>query len=127
MKNKKMQNKFGAFEILSERFKPQHSEMILSLHYCKLTGDHNENMEELMGYLRVKSNKYGCKEKDRMLKQDFINGIHGGDMMTKIMRELTATQRLKKLLVNKCCTGLKEWSYKGQKKQTRSSKRKQGV
>ena len=52
-----------------------------------------------MGHLRIKSDKCGFKEKDRRLKEQFINGIND-DMMTKIMWELTTIKK-------------DRWSYHG--------------
>ena len=46
-----------------------------------------------MGHLRIKASKYDYKEKDRRLKEQFINGINDEDMMTEIIRELTKIQK----------------------------------
>ena len=35
----------------------------------------------------------GCKNKDRILKAQFINGIKDNDMMTDIITELTAIRK----------------------------------
>ena len=43
-----------------------------------------------MGYLRVKSKECGYKEKDRILKEQFINDINDDDIITDIIRELKA-------------------------------------
>ena len=59
--------------MLSDKFKPKHYETILSLQCSKLTGKQNENAEEWMDHLRIKTNECECKEKDRRLKQQFIN------------------------------------------------------
>ena len=49
-----------------------------------------------MGYLRIKANKHGYKDKDIRLKEQFINGINDHDMMTEIMKELTSIKRQRK-------------------------------
>ena len=51
-----------------------------------------ENMEEWMGCLRIKANKSGYKEKNRRLKEQFLNDIND-DMVTKIIRELTTIKK----------------------------------
>ena len=78
----------GLFYILSEKFKPQHNEIMLSLQYFKLAREQNENVEEWIGCLWIKLNESDYKEKDRRLKEQFINGINDDDMMTEIIREL---------------------------------------
>ena len=70
--------------------------MILSLQYPKLIRKQNENTkEEWMGHLRIKGKHCSYKEKDRRLKEHFINGINDVDMMTKIIRELTTIIKTK--------------------------------
>ena len=87
----------GLFEVKSEKFKPQCNETILSLQYCKLIRQQSEQAEELVGYLRIKANKCGEKEKDRKLKEQFTNGINDDDMMTEIIRELTTIKKTKEV------------------------------
>ena len=41
-----------------------------------------------MSHLRLKANECGYKEKDKRLKEQFINGKHN-DRMIKIIKELT--------------------------------------
>ena len=50
-------------------------------------------MKELIGHLRITASKCGYKGKDRRLKEQFINGINDGDMMTKIIGELTTIKK----------------------------------
>ena len=45
-----------------------------------------------MGDLRIKASEYECKEKDRQLKKQFMNGITNDEIMTEIIRELTAVK-----------------------------------
>ena len=49
------------------------------------------NTEEWMGCVRKKQNKSDYTE-DRRLNEKFINGINDDDMMTEIMRGLTAVR-----------------------------------
>ena len=58
----------GLFEVLSDKFKPEHNKMILSLQYCKLEREQYENVEEWLGYLKngqenviTKKRIGGCK------------------------------------------------------------------
>ena len=85
----------GLFEVASEKFKPQHNETILSMQYCKLTREQNENAEEWMGRIRLKVIECSFKERDRRLKEQFINGISNEEMMTKIIREVTQIKKNK--------------------------------
>ena len=50
-----------------------------------------ENIEELMGRIRVVAIKCNCKELDRQLKEQFIHGLNDSNMLVEIMRELTKT------------------------------------
>ena len=36
-----------------------------------------------MGHLRIKANKFGYKEKDKRLKEQFINSLNDADMMMR--------------------------------------------
>ena len=45
-----------------------------------------------MGCLRMKTNESNYKEKDRRLKEQFINGIND-EMMTEIIGELTIIRK----------------------------------
>ena len=45
-----MQKSTGLFKVLSDKFKPQHNEMILSLQYCKLVRQQKENTKEWIGH-----------------------------------------------------------------------------
>ena len=40
-----------------------------------------------MGHLRMKANEGWYKEKDRRLKEQFINDINDDDMMTETLRQ----------------------------------------
>ena len=46
-----------------------------------------------MGHLGIKANKCEYKERDRRLKEQFINGINDDDMITENIRELTVIKR----------------------------------
>ena len=76
----KYKTSMGLFEVLNENL--SHSTMtILSLQYCKLISKHNENTEEWMGHLRIKSTECEYKRKDKILKEQFIININNDDMM----------------------------------------------
>ena len=47
----------GLFEVLSEKFKLQHNEKVLSLQYCKLGSQQRKNGREWTGYLRIEGNE----------------------------------------------------------------------
>ena len=42
---------------------------------------------------QIKGKWDGYKDKDRILKEQFINGINEDDMMTETIRELTAIKK----------------------------------
>ena len=46
-----------------------------------------------MGCLRVKASDCEYKEKERMLKEQLINGINDDYMMTEIIRELAMIKK----------------------------------
>ena len=71
-----------------DKLKPKHNETTHSLQYCKLVRNADKSTEEWMGRLRVKEIKYKCKEIDRRLKEQFINGINDQTMTSEIRREL---------------------------------------
>ena len=70
---------------------------MLSLQYCKLAREHNENVEEWMGHLRLEVSECGYKVKDRRHKEQFINSISDKEMMLEIIRELSATKEANKV------------------------------
>ena len=80
----KFRTSTGLFEVLIDKFKPQYNETILSSQHCKLTPEQNKNAEKWMGCLKIKAKKWSYKEKTR-LKEQYINGINDGDMMTNII------------------------------------------
>ena len=82
---KKCKTTVGLFDVLSEKFKLQHNQTILSLKYWKLIREQSKNADEWVGYLRMKANEYEYKEKDRRLKEQFINGIKDDKLMTEII------------------------------------------
>ena len=75
----------GPFEVLSETFKPQHNETILSLQYCKLRREQSENVEEWIDPLRMKANECKYKERDRGLKEQCLDGTNNDQMMLEII------------------------------------------
>ena len=50
-----------------------------------------------MGHQRIKISEYAYKEKDRRLKEPFINGINGDQIRTEIIRKLTAVKETNKI------------------------------
>ena len=52
----------GLSEVLCEKFKLQNNDTMLSLQYCKLIRQQNENGEEWMGHLRIKAGEFKCKK-----------------------------------------------------------------
>ena len=59
-------------EVLSDKFKPQHNETVLSLQYCKLTREQNENAEDWMVNLIIKENEYGTQKKTEGLMKNSL-------------------------------------------------------
>ena len=78
----------GLFNVLKEKFRPQHNEMILSIQYCKLYRKVYESAEEWMGKLCIRATEYNYTEHDRKLKEQFINGIDNEEITKKIIKEL---------------------------------------
>ena len=72
-RKRKMQIKHRAFNILSEKFRPQHNENILPIKYSMLSWEEYESRKEHMGWLRFKANECDYKECDRCLEEQFIN------------------------------------------------------
>ena len=64
----------------------------MSLQYCKLIEELKGNTKEWMENLGTK-NECDYKEKDRRLKDKFINDINDDDTMTKIIMELTTFKK----------------------------------
>ena len=58
-----------------------------------LTDKRRKGKHQGMHRLPYKSNEYEYKERDRRLKDKFINGISDGDMITEIIKELTVIKR----------------------------------
>ena len=54
----------GLLKILNEKFKPQQSEISLSLQYCKLPRDYSKTEKEWIGQLRMKANECKYQEHD---------------------------------------------------------------
>ena len=59
--------------------------------------EQNENAEEWMGYLRLKTSMCGYKVKGRSLKEQFFIGISDEEMMPEIIRELTTAKETSKV------------------------------
>ena len=76
-----------------DKCKPQHNETIVSLQYCKLAREQNENAKEWIGHLGKKLNEYGYKKRGLRQKEHIINGISDDDVMTEIIWELSALKK----------------------------------
>ena len=68
----------------------QHNDTILSLEYCNLVRKCNETVEQWTGQIRVKGNEYKYKQRDRRLREQFINGINHQVMTEGMAKEFTA-------------------------------------
>ena len=78
----------GLFDILNNKFHPQHNETIKFLQYCIFSRQNIENAEEWMGRLRIAAEE--CNYKKMWLKEQFIHGLNDNEMQTEIMCEHTA-------------------------------------
>ena len=57
--------------------------MIFSLKYCKLIKKQNKDTKDRISHLRIKMYGCGYKEKDRKLKEQFINGIKKNEITSE--------------------------------------------
>ena len=80
--------------MLINKFKPQYNGTIKSLQFCKLVRQVNENSEEWMGRLWLTVVECSYKEKDRLLKEQFIHRLNDNDneMLVEIIWEVTKTE-----------------------------------
>ena len=62
----------------------------MTVGYCTLIREETENAEKWMGNLRVKADEYEYKERDRRIKDQFINGINDDEIMIEIIKGVTA-------------------------------------
>ena len=69
-----------------KKFKPQHYEIILLTQWCKLKREEKNDAKEWMGCLRLAACECEYRERDRGLKEQFIND---DDMMIEIIREVS--------------------------------------
>ena len=83
----------GLFETLTNKFKPQYNETIISLQFRKLYRYEDENVEEWMGRLWVAAVECNYHEVSRQLKEQFIHGLNDEYMLEEIIKELTATKK----------------------------------
>ena len=51
VEQEKCRTSTGLLEVLSDKFKPQNNETVLSLQYWKLACEQSENAQEWIGYL----------------------------------------------------------------------------
>ena len=84
------------FNVLKEKFRPQHLEITLSLQYCDLYRKENESTQECFGRLNVKAVECCYKKHDRRLKEQFINVIDNEEIMQEIIKELVVQKIHKK-------------------------------
>ena len=64
------------------------------MQYCISSRKQNKNAEEWNGSLRIKAKECEYKEKDKRLKEQFINSTNNDDLMTKIKQELMAINKM---------------------------------
>ena len=81
----------GLFDTLYIKFKPQYNETIKLLQFRKVYWYEDENMEEWMGRLCVAAVECNYQEKDRQLKEQFIDSLNDKHMLEEIIKEITAT------------------------------------
>ena len=61
----------GLFKVLSDKFKPQHNKITLSLQYRQAHKRSNMKMpEEWMGHNRIEANECSYKEQDSSIEAD---------------------------------------------------------
>ena len=82
--------------MLSNKFKSQHNETILSLKYCKLIREQSKNAKEWMGNLRIRQINVGIKK--RKLEEHFTNIINDNYMMAEIIRDLTIMKKTNEII-----------------------------
>ena len=87
----------GIYEVLSEKFRPQHYKTTMSLQDCQLVREEKESANEWKGCLIVKANDCKYKDRDSKLKK-IINRSNDVD----IIKELTRIIKLVKLQVIMC-------------------------
>ena len=74
------------FDTPSNKFKPQYNETIKWLKFDKLVRQHNENVEEWMGRVRLAAVECNNKEIDRQLKEQFLYGLNDNSMIVEIKK-----------------------------------------
>ena len=79
----------GLSEILTNKFRPQFSEMIKSLQVCTFIRHNWENAEEWMGRIWLSAIECNYKEIDRQLKEEFIYVLNDTEILGELIKELT--------------------------------------
>ena len=64
----KCKTSLGLFEVLNDKFEPQHNKTMLLLQYCKIVREVQDKAEEWIGSLRVKATHWVYRERDGRLK-----------------------------------------------------------
>ena len=77
--------------MLHRKFKPQHNRFVILLQYHKLHRKDNKCVQEWMGRLRTRAAECQYKEYNRLVTEQFINGLNDNGMLNKILKEV-ATQ-----------------------------------
>ena len=88
-KKEKCKDTNGLLAVLSNRFKPCHSHIILALQYQKHHRKSNESAKEWMSRLLTKVAKSKYIDPDRLLTEQFIGGLNDNDMTDEILRKVT--------------------------------------
>ena len=64
------------------------------------------------------SNEFEYKERDRRLKEQFINGFNYNDIMTKIITKLAVIEKTNKITREQVLSSAKRVKYRVQKSNT---------
>ena len=81
--------------MLSNKMKPHHNHIILSLQYQKLCRKGNESVQEWMGRVWTKVAMCKYRQPNRLLAQQFVVGIKDDDITDDLLKEVTILERIK--------------------------------
>ena len=83
----------GLFHIITEKFKPLHNRITVSLHiFFKLNKQCVETAEECISTLRIKAAVFKYKESDSHLKEHFIKRPKEFSMTVQIIKRVNSIQ-----------------------------------
>ena len=83
----------GLLKMLQDSFRLQHSEIILSLQYCKLLRHHSGTVEKWIGYMETEGGRIYFKENETSLKENFIYRINDDIMNSKVIKEYISCKK----------------------------------